>query len=83
MTKEIRCPGCVARNFVIMRQRQKIKALRNEVRRLQQIIANGQAQAAGIITQADDLLGEHQPRGKWAYATGARRSAKSILSRLK
>lgn len=83
MTKEIRCPGCVARNLVIAQQKRKIRALKAEVKRLQRIIANGQAQAADIIQQADQVMARHQPRGKWSYAKGARRAATAVLNRLK
>lgn len=61
----------------------EIARLRAKIRRLEQKIKDGQTEAAGIIHQADKIMSEHQPRGKWGYAQGSRRAAEAVYNRLK
>lgn len=77
-----RCPGCYARNVVILAQRAKIRRLQNEVKRLEARIKAARAVGQDINRQADEVLNGHAPRGEWSFALGAGRTAKAILSRL-
>lgn len=78
-----RCPTCVILQAENRRLQAKIGRLEAEVKRLQRIIREGQQEAAGIISQADEILSQHQPRGRWSFAKGAKRATEAILNRLK
>lgn len=49
-----------------------------EIAKLRRIIAAARQTAAKIVSMANDIMSEHQARGKWAYAKGAGDSAKEI-----
>lgn len=72
------CPGCISREITIRLQRRQIEALEAEVLRLNRIISNGQAAAAGIVSYSTRTMQEHQPRGTWALLRGRKEAALEI-----
>ncbi len=54
----------------------------SEIIRLRTIIAEARGIAYDIEIKADEIMSTHQPRGKWAFARGARQSALTIARRL-
>ena len=65
------CQNCASKDAIILRQQKEIK-------RLQKKIAQAQEACAVIIGNSDRILSQNQPRGRWAYATGAKRAAVAI-----
>lgn len=76
------CARCLVLEGIVMAQKIEIAFLRAEINRLKRIIAGARSAAAVITTGADQVMSSHQPRGKWAYAKGAKQSAQAIGRRL-
>lgn len=74
------CPGCLYRETVIQIQRIRIRMLEREIERLRTIISNAKKTCGKIADNADQVMSEHQPRGKWSFAKGALQAAR-IISR--
>lgn len=73
------CPGCISRQITIEMQRRQIEALEAEVLRLQRIIANGQAAAAGIVSYSErSMKAGGLPRGTWSLLRGRGEAALEI-----
>lgn len=78
MSEQNRCTACHAKDVIIQRQRQQIELLKREIRRLRQILKNAKAVCSEIVDQANSIMSQHQPRGKWSFAKGAGRTATTI-----
>lgn len=65
------CQDCAAKDATIQAQRQRIRILEN-------IIRQAQNACAAIALSADQLMSQHQPRAKWAFAKGAKQAAQVI-----
>lgn len=76
MGAAVTCQSCAARDAIIQRQQA-------EIIRLQRVIQSAQAVSARIEAEADKVLnGSGVPRGKWAFAKGAKDAAEAIYRRL-
>lgn len=70
------CTNCQALQAEVLRQQ-------NEIMRLQRIIGNAQTISSKIADKANGLMSKGGiPKGKWAYARGAKESAETILGYL-
>lgn len=70
------CDKCTLLQAEVLRQQQ-------EIIRLQRIIGNAQTISSKIADKANGLMTKGGiPKGKWAYARGAKESAETILSYL-
>lgn len=69
------CTNCQTLAKVIQQQQA-------EIIRLNRIIQQAGLTSAKIINEADNLMSQPLPRGKWAFAKGAKQSAEAIARRL-
>lgn len=67
----VTCSNCQTQAAVIRRQQA-------EIIRLNRIIQQAGLVSAKIASDADNLMSQPLPRGKWAYAKGARQAAQAI-----
>lgn len=74
------CVSCAAKDLQIIWLRQRIAILEREIKRLREIIERAKVVCASIIKKADEVMSEHQPRAKWAFAKAARTAAQAVLS---
>lgn len=73
-----RCAMCYAKDLVIAYQRQRLALLAREVERLKRIINQAKRICGKIASNAEEVMSQHQPRAKWAYAKAAKTAAQTI-----
>lgn len=69
------CTSCSAKDAIIQAQQKKLL-------RLQRIVQRAQAACVTVASNADQVLSQHQPRGTWSFARGARQAAQAIVKYL-
>lgn len=74
------CAACAVKDMIITYQRFRIRMLENEIRRLRAIIRRSREACQRTIAGADEIMSQHQPRGRWAWAKAARVAAVYINS---
>ena len=73
------CPICKIKNEQIKVLKRENKQLRNKINLLRDRLNAIASYVDNVIQRADTILSEHQPRGKWAYAKGAKEAVIWVL----
>jgi hypothetical protein len=79
---DVTCQNCQYYISRIQKLQAENKTLRKIIAKLEARIREATIEANAIIHNADKIMSEHQPRGRWSFAKGAKRAAWVIRSLL-
>ena len=80
---DVTCQNCQYYISCIQNLQAENAILRRIIAKLEARIKKANIEAGAIIHDADKIMNEHQPRGKWSFAKGAKKSAIAISRKLR